>query len=454
MEKRKNRLQPRPRPKARKILEDKFSKAEALIWKDFEHAVKYFKEWEGRHLSEIAGSAKEPGEAILNKTDFSEKPKDSDAELSINWERWIYGFVKIWKRQTHLNSIAITALRSTSDRPLLKTEQAKDFNNKIERYRLNLKDMWDVPITKWMSDVLESIEMIYEEGERCGYYLDWVDFKYTIEYDHDGVPEPHHELLQPHELCQKLMLSNKHILDCVATIEKLLPFELDSLNPNNPTMISDRYAGIESSCNSAIKDGSVNAKIDDNSNISDCVVPIEESTPLDHNSLKPNNSTMTYGGYTDIESSCNSATLDGSVNAETDDNSKAREKLNSIRTPRKGVKRKISDKVPEKSRRLLHTLSLIAGDTGTGPNKTYDILKAIEGREKNLPEKERRARRTHTQDIKILYDCGLIRKDRGSYYSITENGLKDVKRFKSDDQNKNPSESNNLKWFTKKWHND
>jgi hypothetical protein len=172
-----------------------------------------------------------------------------------------------------------------------------------------------------MSDVLESIEMIYEEGERCGYYLDCVDFKYTIEYDHDGVPEPHHELLQPQELCQKLMRSNEHILDCVADIENLLPFKLDSLNPNNSTMISDRYAGIESSCNSAVEDGSVKAKTDDNSNISDCVAPIEESVPIDRNSLKPNNPTMTSDDNAEIENSSNSAVEDGSVNAKTDDNS-------------------------------------------------------------------------------------------------------------------------------------
>jgi hypothetical protein len=96
------------------------------------------------------------------------------------------------------------------------------------------------------------------------------------------------------------MRSNEHILDCVADIENLLPFKLDSLNPNNSTMISDRYAGIESSCNSSVEDGSVKAKTDDNSNISDCVAPIEESVPIDRNALKPNNPTMTSDEEADL----------------------------------------------------------------------------------------------------------------------------------------------------------
>ena len=161
---------------------------------------------------------------------------------------------------------------------------------------------------------------------------------------------------------------------------------------------------------------------------------------------------MTSDGYAGIESSCNSAKEDGSVNVKTDDNSKAIEQLNSSRTPGKGVKGKIPAKVIERSRRLLHTLSLIVDVTGTGPKKTNDILEAIEEREKKLPEKSRRKRRTRTEDIRILLNCGLILKNSGSKYSVTENGLKDVNRFKSDDQKKNSSESTNLDWFTKKWH--
>jgi predicted transcriptional regulator len=164
-----------------------------------------------------------------------------------------------------------------------------------------------------------------------------------------------------------------------------------------------------------------------------------------------NNPLLTSDGYADIESIFNSATEHGSVNVKTDDNPKAVENPNSNRTPGKVVKRKISAKVPEKSRRLLYILSLMAGYTGS--TKTYDLLKDIENLEKEISKIEKRERRTHTQDIRILCDCGLIRKDKGSHYSITEKGREDVNRFKSDDQKKNSSEPTNLDWFTKKWHN-
>jgi hypothetical protein len=273
---------------------------------------------------------------------------------------------------------------------------------------------------------LELGDPIYKECKKEAYRYYWQDW-WKVRREIENCPNIEQGLYERHPKIKEVFFQLKKLDD-------YLEFIVPEYGKYNPETVEFEYENPRKAIELILKTTRYVTSLLDT--ISPPLIPV-----------------MTSGGYTAINSSSNSAVEDGSVNAKTDDNSKAIEKLNSSRTPGKGVKRKISNKVPEKSRRLLHTLSLIVDDTGTGPKKTNDILKAIEEREKKLPEKARRKHRTHTEDIRILRDLGLIRKHRGSKYIATENGLKDVNRFKSDDQKKNSSEPTNLDWFTKKWHN-
>ena len=286
MEKRINRLNPIPRPKARIVLKDRFPMAEIIKWNEFVEALAYLKEYKAKRISDVAKSANEPDKSILNKTEHSEtpvenahsakpktdepdkstevqgvsnrsdKPKkkrlinnyklaDSDAELLINWKRWICGFISIWKRQTQLNHIAILSFESTCDKPSFRMEQAIDFYNTMERYRFDPTHCLDRPLPKWISGLLVLIEMIDDEGERCLRYLNFecpysreivYDYDYDDEGNYDGdadaPPQIIFDLLLPDEAYQKLKQSNKHISGCISLIEQMLPFEFKFLKPN------------------------------------------------------------------------------------------------------------------------------------------------------------------------------------------------------------------------------
>ena len=272
---------------------------------------------------------------------------------------------------------------------------------------------------------LELGDPIYKECKKEAYRYYWQDW-WEVRREIEDYPDIEQRLYESHPKIKEVFFQLKKLDDY---LEFIVP-EYDKYDPNT---VEFQYENPRKA-------------------IELILITTRYVTSLLDKISPPHIPAMTSDGYTDIKRSSNSAIEDGSVNAKTDDNSKAIEQLNSSRTPGKGVKGKIPAKVIERSRRLLHTLSLIVDVTGTGPKKTNDILEAIEEREKKLPEKSRRKRRTRTEDIRILWNCGLILKHSGSKYSVTENGHKDVNRFKSDDQKKNSSESTNLDWFTKKWH--
>ena len=61
--------------------------------------------------------------------------------------------------------------------------------------------------------------------------------------------------------------------------------------------------------------------------------------------------------------------------------------------------------------------------------------------------------RTYSLDFNDLCKYKLVVRVRSGYYKITDIGSEDVNRFKSDGQKKNPSDSNNVDWFTANWYN-
>ena len=257
-------------------------------------------------------------------------------------------------------------------------------------------------IERRLYDKCPTIEEVFFELQKLEYYL-ILEVPVYDKYDPKSVD---YQYPDPRKAIELMLITTKYV---TSLLDKISP-------PHIPAMTSDGYTDIESIFNSAIKHGSVNAKTDDNSNISDCVAPIEESLPLDHNSLKPNNPTMTSDDNAEIENSSNSAIEDGSVNAKTDDNSKTEESMS--RTC-------ILDKLNEQTMRRMEILSVLANSDAEMKKK------AIEDKIKKNKDHNQKGDRTYKNDLKELVNKNLVSRGLGTkgYYFVRSEVRDAVKQY-------------------------
>ena len=270
---------------------------------------------------------------------------------------------------------------------------------KKEAYRYYWQDWWEV--RREIEDYPDIEQRLYERHPKIKEFFfqlkkldDYLEF-IVPEYDKYDPNTVEFQYENPRKAIELILITTRYV---TSLLDKISP-------PHTPTMTSDDNAETENSSNSAIEDGSVNVKIDDNSNISDCVAPIEESLPLDHNSLKPNNPTMTSDDNAEVENSSNSAIEDGSVNVKIDDNSKTEESMS--RTC-------ILDKLHKQPKRRMEIISALADSDGEMKKKT------IEDKIKEKTDHNQKGDRTYKNDLKELVNIKLVSRGLGTkgYYFV------------------------------------